>query len=267
MLDLLDIVVTKVFSDAAAVGKRARLRTIRDLDAAALKLRRAGAVLMDDTMDGCGGADDGVRSVPRAEHSRHALEQIDLLIRPAGRLYFTELRAQNSKLRFMPALLRSVAIWCGPSGTARAGCGACTSGPTRSAGHQAAAPLAFVPSGWKRQVGAGWRRSTRSPTGFACWRACGPRSGGGTSSPPPAYATRTRASDCCPARRGRRRARHLPHARPLDRCSGRNRPPSERLDIAYRTTASKSTGQLADVTVDGTELVLSPLDKLDEPRA
>jgi len=41
VLDLLDIVVTKVFADAAAVGKRARLRTIRDLDAAALKLRQA----------------------------------------------------------------------------------------------------------------------------------------------------------------------------------------------------------------------------------
>jgi len=40
VLDLLDIVVTKVFADAAAVGKRARLRTIRDLDAAALNLRR-----------------------------------------------------------------------------------------------------------------------------------------------------------------------------------------------------------------------------------
>jgi hypothetical protein len=46
VLDLLDIIVTKVSADAAAVGKRARLRTIRDLDAAALKLRRAGAVLM-----------------------------------------------------------------------------------------------------------------------------------------------------------------------------------------------------------------------------
>ncbi len=46
VLDLFDIVVTTLFTDAAKVGKKARLRTLRDLDAAALQLRRAGGVLM-----------------------------------------------------------------------------------------------------------------------------------------------------------------------------------------------------------------------------
>ena len=107
VLDLLDIVVTKLFTDAAKVGKRTRLRTIRDLDAAALKLRLAGAVLMDDTIE-----DAGVRQAAFAIVSRDvfamALEQIDALVRPPGDLYFTELRAQVGKLRFVPALLRSV---------------------------------------------------------------------------------------------------------------------------------------------------------------
>jgi hypothetical protein len=92
VLDLLDIIVTKLFSDAAAVGKKTRLRTIRDLDAAALKLRHAGAVLIDDTVD-----DAAVRAAAFAKVTRanlaHALEQIDLLIRPPGDLYFAELRA------------------------------------------------------------------------------------------------------------------------------------------------------------------------------
>ena len=35
VLDLFDVVVTALFADAAKVGKRARLRTIRELDAAA----------------------------------------------------------------------------------------------------------------------------------------------------------------------------------------------------------------------------------------
>ena len=51
VLDLFDIVVTALFTDAAKVGKKARLRTLRDLDAAALQLRQAGGVLMDDTVD------------------------------------------------------------------------------------------------------------------------------------------------------------------------------------------------------------------------
>ncbi len=150
VLDLLDIVVTKLFSDAAAVGKKTRLRTIRDLDAAALKLRRAGAVLMDETVDDAAVRAAAFTLVPRADFA-HAMEQIDLLICPPGDLYFAELRAQNSKLRFMPALLRAVAFGAAPAGQ-----------PVLDAvlhlranekrGPLAAAPLAFVSSGWKRQV-------------------------------------------------------------------------------------------------------------------
>ena len=49
VLDLFDIVVTALFTDAAKIGKKARLRTLRDLDAVALQLRQAGGMLMDDT--------------------------------------------------------------------------------------------------------------------------------------------------------------------------------------------------------------------------
>lgn len=152
VLDLLDVVVTKLFSDAAAVGKRARLRTIRDLDAAALKLRRAGAVLIDDTIKDAAVREAAFAAVPR-EAFAAALNQIDLLVRPPGDLYFTELRAQHGKLRFVPALLRAVSFGAAPAGQSvldavhhlRAGDGR---------GLSASAPLGFVPSGWKRQVKA-----------------------------------------------------------------------------------------------------------------
>ena len=39
VLDLFDIAVTALFTEAAKVGKKTRLRTIRDLDAAALQLQ------------------------------------------------------------------------------------------------------------------------------------------------------------------------------------------------------------------------------------
>ena len=179
VLDLLVIVVTKLFSDVAAVGKKTRLRTIRDLDAAALKLRHAGAVLMDDTVDDAAMRAAAFAKVTRADLA-HTLEQIDLLIRPPGDLYFAELRAQNSKLRFMPALLRAIAFGAAPAGQ-----------PVLDAVHHlranekrgpsGAAPLAFVPSGWKRRCARPTARSTRLPTGFACWRACGPPSGVGTA--------------------------------------------------------------------------------------
>jgi hypothetical protein len=160
VLDLLDVVVTKVFADAAAVGKRARLRTIRDRDAAALKLRQAGGVLMDDTV-----ADAPVRkrlSPPcLARHSRRPSIRLICLLRPTGDLYFTELRAQHRKLRFVPAFLRSLSFGAPTVQTVldavryfRASDGKNPS---------ASAPLEFAPTGWKRQIRAraGSFRSTK----------------------------------------------------------------------------------------------------------
>ena len=117
---LFDIVVTALFTDAAKVGKKARLRTLRDLDAAALQLRRAGGVLMDDAVD-----DGAVRRaafaiVPR-EMLTAALEQINAIVRPPGDLYFIELRAQTGKLRFLPAMLRCVSLGATSAGQATLG--------------------------------------------------------------------------------------------------------------------------------------------------
>jgi len=152
VLDLFDIVVTALFNDAAKVGKKARLRTIRDLDAAALQLRRAGGVLMDEAVK-----DDAVRKaafaiVPRATLAA-ALEQIDAIVRPPGDLYFTELRAQTGKLRFLPAMLRSVALGATPAGQPALDA-VLHLRSTSGRGPAPSAPLDFVPSGWKRQVKA-----------------------------------------------------------------------------------------------------------------
>ena len=152
VLDLFDIVVTTLFTDAAKVGKKARLRTIRDLDAAALQLRRAGGVLMDEAVK-----DDDVREaafaiVPRTALAA-ALEQIDAIVRPPGDLYFIELRAQTGKLRFLPAMLRSVALGATPAGQPALDAVRHLRS-TDGRGPAPSAPVDFVPSGWKRQVRA-----------------------------------------------------------------------------------------------------------------
>ena len=95
VLDLFDIVATALFADAAKVGKRARLRIIRDLDAAALQLRRAGGVLMDDTVEDGAVRQAAFAVVPRAAFAV-ALEQTDAIVRPPGDLYFTELPGSRS---------------------------------------------------------------------------------------------------------------------------------------------------------------------------
>jgi hypothetical protein len=268
VLDLLDVVVTKVFADAAAVGKRARLRTIRDLDAAALKLRQAGAVLMDDTVADAAVREAAFSAVPR-EAFAAALDQIDLLIRPTGDLYFTELRAQHRKLRFMPALLRSLSFGAAPAGQSvldaishlRAGDGKSL---------LASAALEFAPPGWKRQIKApdgsidkvayrlclleGIRAAIRrrdlffdkhTIRGPTSWPADRTGLGGG-----PAWEA-ARPAIC----------RTLGFSTDASAEVARL---AERVDAAYQNTAAKLP-EIADVVVDGSELVLAPLDKLEEP--
>lgn len=53
VIDLFDSVATAMFSQAEAAAKEARMRSLRDLDAAALKLRDMGSVVLDEnTPDG-----------------------------------------------------------------------------------------------------------------------------------------------------------------------------------------------------------------------
>ena len=79
------MVVTKLFADAAAVGKRARLRTIRDLDAAALRLHGVGAVLMDDAVEDAAVRRAAFAAVPR-EALAEAMGLVIALVRPPGDL-------------------------------------------------------------------------------------------------------------------------------------------------------------------------------------
>src|SRR3546814_19676819 len=50
VIDLFDAVSTKMFSNARIDAKEARMRSLRDLDAASLRLRAVGAVLLDDSI-------------------------------------------------------------------------------------------------------------------------------------------------------------------------------------------------------------------------
>jgi TnpA family transposase len=263
VLDLFDIVVTALFSDAAKVGKNARLRTLRDLDAAALLLRRAGGVLMDDAV-----ADGVVRQaafsiVPRAILET-ALKQIDAIVRPAGDLYFIELRAQSTKLRFLPAMLRSIVLGATPAGQPTLDAVLHLRG-TDGRGPAPLAPVGFVPSGWKRQV--------KAPDGGVDslgYRLClldslraGIRRRDLFASPSLRYAD---------PRIGLLAGAAWEAARPaICRTLGLSTDATaevarlaQLLDAAYRDTAANLPKNAA-VKVDEGELSLSALDKLEEP--
>ncbi len=263
VLDLLDIVVTALFTDAAKVGKNARLRTIRDLDAAALQLRRAGGVLMDDAVEDGAVREAAFAIVPRAMLAA-ALEQIDAIVRPPG---------------------DSTSPNCAPRRASCASCRRCSdpslSAPRRPASQRwtqcaiceartggarlPSAPLGFVPSGWKRQV-----KAADGSVDSLGYRLClldsmrvGIRRRDLFASPSLRYADPRIGLLAGPAWEA---------ARPsICRTLGLSTDaPAEvarlavRLEAAYRDTAA-NLPENAAVQVDGAELVLSALDKLEEP--
>jgi len=80
-VDVLNLVLTDLFSDAVAANKKARLRTLKDLDAAAIKTAGVSRVVLDDNV-----ADSEVRRtifamMERAEPET-SIEEIDKLVRP-----------------------------------------------------------------------------------------------------------------------------------------------------------------------------------------
>ncbi len=115
-LDLLDVLLTEVFSAATHAGQRARLRTLKDLDAAALRLGAACGVLFDPEVP-----DEDLRASAFARVGREdlaaALARVQALARPPEDVYFEELGSAYGRVRrFLPALLRSIRFGATPAG-------------------------------------------------------------------------------------------------------------------------------------------------------
>src|SRR3954451_25259180 len=152
VLDLFDLLVTRMFVDAVRKGREARLRSLRDLDAAALTLSKACALVLDGAVN-----DGDLRAVVFAVVPQTALEaavaQVDSLTRPPDDPYFDELLAQHRRIRrFLPRLVRTVGFGAMPAAK-----------PLLDAVHQLrkiedgpargeALPTEFVPKLWERRV-------------------------------------------------------------------------------------------------------------------
>jgi TnpA family transposase len=270
VLDLFDIVGTKILAAATRAGQAARLRTLRDLDRAALTLRAACAPLLDrDTPD------TELRAavfaaVPR-ETLEAALAQVDNLVQPPENPYLAELLARYASVRrFLPALAGTVALGANPAGRAVLEAvhyvrDAEGRGPRR---RPPTPPLDFVPKSWLGRVVEGgevdrkvWtmclvermRHALRRRDLYAtpAIRYADPRIGLLAGAAWGAARTAVcRTLDLSPD--GTAEVARL----------------AERLDRAYRSTAARLPGNAAvrlGETENGTELVLSGLDKLDEP--
>jgi TnpA family transposase len=107
-LDLLDVLMTDTMREAENTGKTERIRTLRDLDAAALCLVAGMKIILDETYD-----DAEIRKVIFAripkEQLSAAATTVEELARPPNDNYYPELISKYLRVRrFLPTLLQTV---------------------------------------------------------------------------------------------------------------------------------------------------------------
>ena len=107
-IEVLEVLLRKLFGDAIKADKKARLRTLKDLDQAAATLASACQMLLDASLP-----DDELRTrlfekIPR-DTLTQALNGVNALIRPVDNVYYQELDAKYRTVRrFLPTLVDHV---------------------------------------------------------------------------------------------------------------------------------------------------------------
>lgn len=105
-LDVLDMLVRDLLARSVSSGKKARLRTLRDLDAAALSLAEISEQVITAPW-----TDEQARAFLMEKETRitQAISTIYELARPTDDNYYQEIVARYSAVRrFFPALLRTI---------------------------------------------------------------------------------------------------------------------------------------------------------------
>ena len=152
-LEILELLVKDLLSQSVREGKKERLRTIKDLDAAALQLAIACQVLIDPDCD-----DADVRNRVWTKVSQEklavAVTQVEELARPPDDNYYQELLKRWRQVRrFLPVLLRTIDFQSNKAGQpvlAALSFLKSIEGTTKP--DLSSAPLAVVSKSWSRWV-------------------------------------------------------------------------------------------------------------------
>jgi TnpA family transposase len=152
-LDLLDLLLTDIIQTAHTEGKQTRLRTLQDLDAAALQLWEAIQIVLDETIEASQVRSQVFAKIP-PEQLGEAAAQVATLTRPPDDNYYPELVDRYLRVRrFLPTLLQTVAFEGTQAGQPILDAVRFLQ-ETASRRHpdMRHAPLAFVPAAWRRLV-------------------------------------------------------------------------------------------------------------------
>lgn len=268
-IEILDMLLHELFTDAAKADKKARLRSVKDLDQAATVLATACRTLLDQTLP-----DSDLRAIVFAHIPRdvmtQALESVTALVRPPDDVYYRELKECYRSVRiFLPTVLRHIRFGASQAGMPILAAFDWLRSREMLGQSKQEAPLAVVTKPWRRDVLCddggidysaytfcvldGLRKALRCRDIFISpsWRYADPRAGLLAGSE---WET-TRPIIC------RSLGLSLTPAPALAALTAE-------LDQTYRAVAARLPNNPSvrfETVGDKEELILSPLEKLDEP--
>ena len=105
---MLEVLLRELFGDAIKADKKARLRTLKDMDQAAATLVSACQILLDTHLPDAKLRTRLFEKIPRDMLTR-TLDGVTALIRPPDNVYYQELDAKCKTVRcFLPALVEHI---------------------------------------------------------------------------------------------------------------------------------------------------------------
>jgi len=270
-LDILEGLLREIFSDAEKANRKVRLRSLRDMDAAAKTLADVCTLLLDAELP-----DNEVRAEIFAKFPRERLEQTlkdaYALVRPPDDVFYSELQQRHRRVRlFLPKLLKHIRFLSTPTGENTVAALDYLRQNHHRHRFDEAVPMDVIGKAWRRYVIPDPEKKSVDPRAYTfcvldqlrtalkrrdvfvtpSWRYADPRSGllSGTeweATRPMICRTLGLGSDAKPVLEG------LAHE----------------LDQTYRAVLARLPNNPA-VRFEGDpgkeELILSPLDKVEEP--
>ena len=150
VLEVLEMLLHDVFSKAITAARKARLRTLKDLDLSAATLAEACRLLLDPALP-----DEYLRTkvfakIPRAA-LENALERVCALIRPQDDVFFQELSVRYRSVRgYLPHVLTHICFDAAPAG--RPLLAACDWLRDQQNSGNVPAPRDIIDKAWQRHV-------------------------------------------------------------------------------------------------------------------
>ena len=115
-VDVLDLLILNITRSAKQTGQKKRLRTLQDLDRAALLLAHACTLLLDDKMDDAALRQTIFSHVPK-NRLAESVGKVNELARPQDTNFQDEMVEQYGRVkRFLPAMLRDLHFQSAPAG-------------------------------------------------------------------------------------------------------------------------------------------------------